>query len=202
MVSLAAVAAVGLGASAAIVVALVLLGGLVLGIAFTNSVDAFDAPEREHLQPIPIDVAGCPYVAVMHDAANQFQIAYPALGTAFDADQQPLTWPETQVRLDQAAAVLEGTITVSLDQFPPQVQRQLTIARDSLSDGRAQLALASNGPDFANRTSGLLQQGQLAFGYAGDLIGSQCHVPLRADTDTMVYPFVTSTVPEIGTTTR
>jgi hypothetical protein len=57
-------------------------------------------------------------------------------------------------------------------------------------------------PDFSNRASGLLQDGQLAFGYAGDLIGSQCPVPLRADADTMLYPFGTSTVPRSATTTR
>jgi hypothetical protein len=177
---------------AATVVALVLLLGLFVGAAFSNS---FEVPERDHLEPIPIDVAACPYVTAMHDAANQFQIAYPTLGTAYDANQQPLTWQETQVRLDRASAVLEYTIAASVERFPTQVQRYLMSARDALTEGRAQLSVASSGSDFATRTSHLLQEGQLAFGYAGDLIGSQCPVPLRADSDTMLYPFLTSTVP-------
>ena len=182
-----------------IVLGPVLLFGLILGDAFS---DSFDVPERRHLQSIPIDVAACPYVTEMHEAANQFQIAYPTLGTAFDADQRPLTWPETQMRLGQAAAVLEDSITASLDQFPPQVVSHLAIARDALREGRAQLVLARDGMDFSTRTSGLMEHGQLAFGYAGDLIGRQCPVPLRADTETMLYPFSTSTVPESSTTTR
>ena len=101
-----------------------------------------------------------------------------------------------------AAAVLEGTITLSLDRFPAQVQRHLTVARSSLRNGRPQLAAAHDYVEYADRTSRLRDDGQLAFGYAGDLIGDQCSVPLRADTDTMLPPFLISTVPERKTSQR
>src|SRR5205823_4914993 len=108
----------------------------------------------------------------MHKAANQFQIAnpIPGFGYALDADRRRLTWPETQMRLTQASTLLEDAITASIPRFPPQVQWYLTIARDDLDNGRAQLLLASDGFDFANRTGALLKDGQLNFGYAGDLI--------------------------------
>lgn len=197
--ALVAAVGIGVGAMAAIAVTLVLLLGVVVGFAFSSS---FEGSEREHLQPIPIDLAACPYVGSMHEAANQFQIAYPALVTGLDADRQSLTWPQTQARLDQAAAVLEGSISLSLEHFPAQVQGHLTAARDALAEGRAQLPLATDGVSFINRTSGLLHEGQLAFGYAGDLIGGQCSVPLGADTETMLYPFLTSTVPASATPTQ
>lgn len=182
VVTLAAAIGVGVGAMATIAVALVLLLGVVIGVAFSTS---FEGSDREHLQPIPINLASCPYVGAMHEAANQFQIAYSALVTGLDADQRPLTWPQTQASLAQAAAVLEGSITLSLEHFPTQVQRHLTVARDALTEGGAELPLATDGLNFFNRTSGLMRNGQLAFGYAGDLIGGQCPVPLGADTETL-----------------
>ena len=55
------------------------------------------------------------------------------------------------------------------------------------------LVLSPDGFDFSNRTTNLFDHGQQAFGYAGDLIGHQCAVPLGADDDTMFYPFNTTT---------
>lgn len=180
---------------AAIPVALILVAGLAIGFGLSNSFGAaFE--EREHLQPIPINVAACPHVAVIHEAANQFQIAQGKAAFAVDANLEPVTWSEARVHLDEVAAGLEASITASVDQFPPRVQRELTIARDSLSDGRAQLPLASDYLDLLTRTSNLVDEGQLAFGYADDLIGGQCPVPLRADTETMLPPFTASTGPE------
>jgi hypothetical protein len=56
--------------------------------------------------------------------------------------------------------------------------------------------LASDYSDLSARTSDLVDEGQLAFGYADDLIGRQCPVPLRADSETMLPPFTTSTAPD------
>ena len=171
-----------------------------MSLMFAN----FKVKERKHLPQIPIDVSACPNVALMHEAANQFQIAnpVPGLGYAYDANGRQLAWPETQMRLTQAAAVLEDSITASIHRFPSQVQWWLTVARDDLHNGRAQLALAGDGVDFANRTGALLKDGQLEYGYAGDLIGRQCPVPLAADTDTMLYPFLRTTAPTSTVTSR
>ncbi len=47
--------------------------------------------------------------------------------------------------------------------------------------------------DFSDRTTDLFRHGQRTFGYAGDLIGHQCSVELRAHGDTMLYPLLTTT---------
>src|SRR5712692_6735558 len=60
------------------------------------------AKPRKHLKPIPIAASACPYVRLMHTAANNFQIAQPLLGVAFDEHGHVLPWPETRARLDVA----------------------------------------------------------------------------------------------------
>jgi hypothetical protein len=129
----------------------------------------------------------------MHAAANQFQIAMPSLGTAFDAQGQELTWSETRARVTRAADVLEFTLAAGYSQFPPPIQGYLETVRNDIRLGRAEAALASDGWDFAVRTAELWNQGQTAFGYAGDLVGMQCGVQLGADRDTMLFPFMTTT---------
>jgi hypothetical protein len=140
----------------------------------------FERTERQHLAAIPIDVAACPNVVVMHKAAQQFQHAYPIFGYADDAYDRRHTWTETKAHIDQTAVFFEESITASLERFPPQVQWYLTIARDNLRAGRWQLALARDGIDLTDRTIKLEADGKEAFGFAGDLVGQQCSVPLGA----------------------
>ena len=147
------------------------------GIALSHM---FHRVERTHLQPITIDPASCSYVEDMHRAAKQFQHAYPVFGIAYDSDHRVLTWTEIQLRLAAAADVLDYSITASVDQFPTQVQWYLTAARDDLRIGRTQLPALRDGYDFVMRTSDLYADGKQAFGYASDLIGNQCAVPLGA----------------------
>ena len=164
------------------VTVVVVFAAIVVSVAIGFS-RAFKPKGREHLQPIPIDVAACPYVTVMHEAANQFQVAYPPLVFAYDANGHELSWPDTKARLAPAAVLLEDSITASIPQFPPQVQWYLTMVRDDLHRGREQLASATDSYDFFNRTYKTYADGKRAFGYAGDLIGQQCPVPLGADSE-------------------
>lgn len=164
------------------VMVVVLWAALVVSVAIALS-RALQPKGREHLQPIPIDIAACPYVAVMHEAANQFQVAYPPLVIAYDANGNELSWPDTKARLAPAAAFLEDSITASIPHFPPKVQWYLTMVRDDLRGGREQLAAATDGYDFFSRTYKAYADGKLAFGYAGDLIGHQCPSQLGANSE-------------------
>lgn len=159
-----------------------------------------EPPTRKHLKPIPIAVSACRYVSLMHSAANNLQIAEPILGFALDEHGNALTWTQTRARLDPALRLMEYSIVTSEAKFPLQVRQQLTVVLRTVRQGRAQLAIARDGTDFNHRTATLLSNGQLAFGYAGDLVGKQCPVPLRADTSTMLYPFMTTTSPRRVTT--
>jgi hypothetical protein len=164
------------------VTVVVVLAALVVSLAIGLS-RAFKPKGRDHLQAIPIDAAACPYVAVMHEAANQFQVAYPPLVIAYDVNGNELPWAETKARLAPAGVLLEDSITASVPHFPAQVQWYLTKVRDNIRAGREQLASATDGYDFFNRTYKTYADGKLAFGYAGDLIGHQCPVPLGADSE-------------------
>jgi len=145
--------------------------------------------ERKHLDPIPIAAEACPYVKVMHEAANRFQIAYPTFGMSLDAQQHELTWPQARERLRRAANVLEVAIVAGMPHFPQRVQNFLDVARVDVIAGRQQLVLSTNTYDFSTRSRTRFRDGQTAFGFAGDLIGHRCGVELRADDETMLYPF-------------
>jgi hypothetical protein len=164
------------------------------GMAMSKLFDFEEVEDRKRLQPIPIDRSACPYVEVMHEAANQFQIASPvAAGFAFDERGNRLTFARMRARLGRSAKLLEDAVTVSAPHFPRRVQRYLLEVKVYLVAGREQLAVARDWQDLSNRTDALFQSGHLSFAYAGDLIGEQCRVPLRADTETMLFPFLSTT---------
>jgi hypothetical protein len=96
----------------AILIGLPLAGVILLAIAATALSHMFDVKERKHLDPIPISASACPYVVAMHKAANNFQIAAPFGGIAFDAQMRMLTWPQTRARVGPALEVLELSIVV------------------------------------------------------------------------------------------
>jgi hypothetical protein len=157
----------------------------------------FNLPERKHLDPIPIAASACPYVVLMHEAANNFQASVPPLGMpGYDARGRPLTWPQVRARLTTTLDALEVSIAGSRPHLPAPVRRQLVVALREVRSGRAQLPLARDGSDFWDRTRDELDRGKLAFGYASDLVGHGCAVPLGADDSSMPYPFGTATLPE------
>ena len=169
--------ATAVGAFAAFVLVSYALLVLAVIIAFSNW--HLEHHEREHLQPIPVDAASCAYVVNMHQAATEFQKLYSGLIDAYYAN-----WTATQWRVAAAADVLNYSISASVEHLPPRVKWYLMAARDELRLGRTEVALAHNSVDLLVRTSGFWSDGQAAFGYAGDLIGNQCSVPLRADSPT------------------
>src|SRR3981189_534100 len=93
--------------AAGIAVAVLLFGTLSVGPA-----------SRTHLKPIAIAASACPYVALMHAAANNFQAAEPAFGFALDEHGNQLTWPQTRSRLDRTLKALGYSIQASTPHFP------------------------------------------------------------------------------------
>jgi hypothetical protein len=150
---------------------------------------------RDHLSPIPIGASACPYVVLMHAAANNFQSVEPFLGVGFDAHGKQLTWKQTRNRLRPALETLERSIEGSSPHFPIPVQRQLAVALANVRVGRVDLAVARNGNDLFDHSWPAVQEGQRAFGYASDLIGKRCSVKLEADAGTMPYPLSQPTAP-------
>jgi hypothetical protein len=168
-------AAVLVGAAAVVAVV------VVSSVSLSNSVS--NIGKREHLKPIPVAARAGPFVAAMHEAANDLQVALPIFGVALDAHGRALTWPQARARLGRAADALEFSIAAGLTQFPPRVQHYLETVRRELRAGRAQLRAARDASDFSVRTGALWRDGQDAFGFAGDLVGRQCGVQLGADSD-------------------
>ena len=167
-----------------------------LASAMGNLFD-FGPAERKHLDPIPIAASACPYVVLMHQAANNFQTSVPPLGIlGYDARGRRLTWPQVRARLTTTLAALEVSIAGSRPHLPIPVRRQLVVALREIRSGRAQLPLARDGDDFWQRTQDELDRGKLAFGYASDLVGRRCEVTLGADDASMPFPFGKATLPE------
>lgn len=150
--------------------------------------------ERKHLQPIPISASACPYVALMHAAANYYQGNVPVFGFAFDERGGTVPWSQERPHLDETLRLLKGSIVASREHFPDRIRAQLAVTVGAIDEGRAQLAQATDGFDVMNRSRPALERGQRAFGFASDLVGHQCRVGLGADSGPSV-PTVASTVP-------
>jgi hypothetical protein len=144
--------------------------------------DAFTITPRPHLEPIPIARSSCPYVALMHAAANQYQSAEPGLAFLVATARHPVPWREQRVQVDQALRNLDAAIRAGLPHFPTPVRKQLTYVLGELRDGRTELAASKpDGSDLIERTAGIMAAGHTNFGNASDLIGAQCPVRLAAD---------------------
>jgi hypothetical protein len=178
------------------VAATAIVAPLAVAILFATLASAFhfETKERTHLDPIPIAASACPYVVLMHEAANNFQAAVPPLGiTGYDSRGRALSWPQVRARVKAALDALEVSIVGSRPHVPAPVRLQLVLALREIRRGRAQLPLASDGTDLWNRAVNHLDRGKLAFGYASDLVGHRCGVTLGADSSSMPYPFGTMT---------
>jgi hypothetical protein len=172
-----AIAAAGI--ALLVVVALVLVG---IGNSLSH------VGERPHLKPIPISTRACPYVALMHAAANDFQAHEPSFGLMVDAKGRPLPIARERSIVGPALTRFEFAIAVSRPHFPTAVRTQLAITQDAAHQGRAQLARATDPFALAGSTNTLLSSGKQAFGFASDLVGTQCGHGLGADTN--VGPYV------------
>ena len=172
-----------------------------VGVAFVQFASGFnfDLPQRKHLKAIPIAASACPYVRAMHATANEFQSAEPVFGSAYLGPGNDLvmpTWPEVHARVKTTLMNLQLAILVGRPHFPLPVRRQLTATLDSIHTGLYQLAHVRNLNELSNYINGnrdtAMQKGQAAFGFAGDLIGTQCRVTLGADSQ-LGQPVTTTT---------
>ena len=133
---------------------------------------------RHHLRAIRIDHGACPGVEAMHFAASVLRDAYPEPGGSLDAYGHPRSWPEVRESLARFSVELRNAIDISTPSLPPRVRHYLAITRRSLDAGQRELLLAKNELDFFVRMIEVKGVGQQAFGYASDLVGDECVVPL------------------------
>ena len=157
---------------------------------FSNSFSHIGA--RKHLKPIPIAASACPYVALMHAAADNYQNTVPMFWIAIDANGHLVPWATERPRLDATLRLLDGSIKVSTAHFPAPIRAQLAVTESAIDEGRVQLAHARDLQDVMNRSQPALDRGQRAFGFASDLVGRQCRVRLAAGSGA---PSVSTTVP-------
>jgi hypothetical protein len=169
-------------------VTILVVGGLL--IAAMSSCSGFGnfnlGTPRKHLKPIPIDKRACPYVVAMHETANAFQSAEPALfGFYLGPGDKPIDvrWPRVHVRVQKTLLDLQLAILVGRPHFPAAVRRRLTTTLAAIRTGLHEVSRARSTLDLELTTSDTLSNGQTAFGYAGDLVGKQCSVQLGADSE-------------------
>jgi hypothetical protein len=155
--------------------------------------------ERRHLDEIPIDRdKACGSVESIHAALDSFNTAYMA--ATFGLDEQtvaaffdrtdttsprssitttPPPWPTVAANLDASAARLDLIVAAGIPDFPPRAQQELRAVRTSIAQGRALLPKVTNAGAL-NLTDPAFDRGRLHAGYASDLVGDQCSVPLGA----------------------
>lgn len=185
-------------------VAVALLAGAAYGVTHIPPFPSFDlfATGRPHLDPIPIDrVQACGHVEAIHVQLTRFQDAY--IAATFGLDQasfdamiessrepgsstttprafDPARWPVVKTQLDADAQQLDAVIAGGIPSFPPRIRRELTAVRDALALGRVRLVATRDAAGLHQRTHGLFERGQTHVGWAADLVGRQCRVPLSA----------------------
>jgi hypothetical protein len=178
---------------AGVLTGVVVLAGVAIAV-LTSLGNAFShIGERNHLKPIPISTTACPYVALMHAAANDFQAHEPLFGVMFDANGGIVPVARERAIVDRPLARLELAIAMSAPRFPAEVRTQLAITQHAAHQGRAELAHATDPFVLMSRSIDLVGTGQQAFGYASDLVGTQCGHRLGADPNISPYsaPVVT-----------
>jgi len=150
--------------------------------------------ERKHLKQIPISADACPYVALMHAAADNYQSNVPGLCFAIDAHGQIVLvpWSHERQSIDDSLRLLEGSISASTPHLPHPIRAQLAVTLGAVHQGRLQLARAHSFDDARKRAQPAIDRGQRSFGFASDLVGHQCAVGLGADSSTMGFPGFTA----------
>ena len=114
----------GIGIAAVIVVAVTSVALVAIGAVLVGFGDEMShIGERKHLAPIPIAQNACPYVSLMHTAADYYQINAGTFGIAFDAQGNMLPWTAQRVRLNATLELLEASIRESAPHFPAQIPR-------------------------------------------------------------------------------
>jgi hypothetical protein len=192
-VVLATVIAVVLAAFGAGLVVLLFVGG--------RSFFEIGTSERRHLDEIPIDRAdACDNVEAIHAALDSFSSSYMAasLGISqaqWDALRRPTAsssvppaellahqppWPMIAADVDASATRLDLVLADGIPHLPARLRQELAVVRQSIAEGRRQLPKAHDFGELEARTGRAFDRGKLHAGYASDLVGDQCSVPLGA----------------------
>jgi hypothetical protein len=154
---------------------------------------------RRHLHQIPIKRSqACGDVEAIHAQLDAFSQTYMAAQLGIDATAwrelwKPATatatataipqappWPVIEAEVDGAAQLLDAALVNGIPHFPRRIQAELRRVRDNLALGRMRLAIVHDRERFTSLTRVPFARGKLHAGYASDLVGRQCRVPLGA----------------------
>jgi hypothetical protein len=175
-----------LGAIAVAAVALSLCVGAVLwALDGTKLLDIGPTDGRPRLDPIAIPKTACAAVEIIHGEANRFQQLYSNAQFGPYVGDVGVPWSVQRQELEDAAGRFDFAIAVGASSFPPRIARHLSRTRDALDHGRDVLAATSKAEQLS-RVTETFRDGQEQFGYASDLIGDPCAVPLRANSETLL----------------
>jgi len=123
----------------------------------------------------------CPYVEVMHAAANNFQRVNPAADLFRLVGPPTVPWPQERARVRQSLNVLELSVAASQPHFPARIRERLGVVLTNIRSGRADLARARQRNDLVGPALTHFTDGEYAFGDASDLVGDACGIRLAAD---------------------
>jgi hypothetical protein len=164
-----------------IAVVIALFAGCAAVMTKLNSLN-FNVQSRKHLQAIPVSKKVCPYVRLMHVAANDFQSVNPAGNLAVFAQSMNEKWPEQRARLAHRLDVLDSAVVAGKAHFPEPIRRRFSTVITSIRAGEVQLVRARDLSDLlSERTDNIFTNGEYAFGDASDLVGNACGFHLAAD---------------------
>ncbi len=181
-----------------------LLAGVAYGVSLIRMPDFDFSDGRRHLDQIPIDRAeSCGEVEAIHAQLDAFAQTYGTAswgfylgaGTTIGPGEQASTttavaapapapvpapsWPELEAEVEVAAAQLDAALAHGIPHFPKRIRSELAAVRASIAEGQARLPVESV-QRFNALTQRVFERGQLHAGYASDLVGHQCRVPLGA----------------------
>jgi hypothetical protein len=155
-------------------------GMLIAGLNNWDLGDGTVSP-RAHLAAIPVSPKVCPYVRVMHKAANDFQRVNPIAGISTLESPAKTPWGPQRARIARRLRVFEFTVAASRAQFPAPIQRRFEVVLANIHKGRPLLAHSTDSFDLWMRASSTFSTGQTAYGEASDLVGNACGVHLAAN---------------------
>jgi hypothetical protein len=135
--------------------------------SFSHSFGTFGAPA---VKPIPIPAAACPYLLVLHVAADSAGVGW-VKALDYDTTKQ---WRPFAVQLAPKLGVLETALLVASVHVPRPVAADFTDALHQVVIGRPPLAASSDVDAYLAATNSAVMQGWSDLSNASGLIGNAC----------------------------
>jgi Protein of unknown function (DUF2510) len=142
----------------------------------------------EHVNPIPVPHASCPYLRRVHDTAV---VAGEASGAARN-DNEASVWPIQAARLRLKLTAFDAALRAATAHTPAPIASKLGTVREQVSFGLAQLQRARTGADWSGSTFGAVAFGYVSLNNASDLTGNACGFTVAPGADVFLNTPTTS----------